>query len=97
MITIAINEVSNLVMCVSVIMMYVYLYGDKTKVVHKWSFVGHWTLKLGLIGIILGSVLNVLTLSDPPLTEVVLNVGLAMTFVWAYLFHRKMFNERIKK
>ena len=97
MIAVAINEASNLVMCVSVIMMYVYLYGDKTKVVHKWSFVGHWTLKLGLIGIICGSALNVLTLSDPPMTEVVLNVGLAMTFVWAYLFHRKMFNERIKK
>jgi hypothetical protein len=97
MVAVVINEVSNFVMCVSVIMMYVYLYGDKTKVVHKWSFVGHWTLKLGLIGIILGSALNVLTLSDPPLTEVVLNVGLALTFVWAYLFHRKMFRERLGK
>ncbi len=43
------------------------------------------------------SALNVLTLSDPPLTEIVLNVGLAMTFVWAYLFHRKMFNEKLRK
>ena len=94
MAAIVINEVANFLMCVSVTMFYVYLYGDKSKVVHRWSFVGHWTLKLGLIGIIIGSALNVLTLSDPPLTEVVLNVGLALTFVWAYLFHRKMFAEK---
>lgn len=94
MAAILINEVANFLMCVSVTMFYVYLYGDKSKVVHRWSFVGHWTLKLGLIGIIIGSALNVLTLSDPPLTEVVLNAGLALTFVWAYLFHRKMFDAK---
>lgn len=94
MTAIVVNELANAVMMVSVIMFYIYIYGDASKVVHRWSFVGHWTLKFGLIGIILGSLLNVLTFSNPPLTEVVLNVGLAMTFVWAYLFHRKMFASK---
>lgn len=96
MVTLIINEASNLLMCISVTMFYIYLYGDSDKIVHNWSFVGHWTLKLGLIAIIAGSALNALTLSHPPLTEVILNAGLAMTFAWGYIFHKKMFEHKLK-
>ena len=97
MISLTINIVANMIMLISVVMFYLYLYGDNSKVVHRWNFVGHWSLKLGLIGIAVGNMYNVLSLCNPPTSELVLNVGLAIVFLWAYMFHKKMFAEKFKK
>jgi hypothetical protein len=41
-----------------------------------------------------GSLFNFLTLSTPPFSEVLLNLGLAVVFLWAAVFH---YNYFIKK
>ena len=90
------NSLSNLILSYSLIMFYIYLFGDNDKIVHKWKFVGHWTLKLGLIIIIIGTIFNILTFDCPSLSQLCLNVGLSITFVWAYLFHKQLFESKLK-
>jgi len=53
--------------------------------------VQHWTLKLGLVGIITGSVFNALAWKQVGWSGALLNVGLALVFNWAYLYHKKLF------
>lgn len=90
------NLLSNILLGYSLTMFYLYLFADNSKIVHKWSFVGHWTLKLGLIMMIIGTLFNVLSLDTPSISQITMNVGLSITFVWAYLFHRKLFKNKIK-
>jgi hypothetical protein len=90
-----INFICNLILGGCLTMFYLYLYGDNDKIVHRWSFIRHWTLKFGIIGIILGTLYNMFTLDTPHLSQVVLNLGLTLVFVWAYLFHKKMFQQKL--
>lgn len=92
-----INLLANLILSYSLIMFYLYLYGDNDKIVHRWSFIGHWTLKLGIITMITGTIFNMLTFNKPSLSQLCLNVGLAITFVWVYLFHKELFEKRLKE
>lgn len=92
-----INFIANLIITLSVTVFYIYIYGDDSKVVHRWKFTQHFSLKIGLIGIIAGSLFNALTMPKLYFTETLLNVGLALVFTWSAIFHRKLFlNERPK-
>jgi len=91
-----INIVSNIILSYSLIMFYLYLFGDNDKIVHRWKFIGHWTLKLGLITMIIGTLFNILTFDNPSISQLFLNVGLSMTFFWAYLFHKQLFESKLK-
>jgi len=61
-------------------------------VVKKWPAVGHFALKASLVAVSAGSLGNCLTLSTPPFTEILLNVGLAGLFSWAVWFHIRLLN-----
>lgn len=91
-----INALANILLSYSLIMFYIYLFGDNDKIVHKWTFLGHWTLKLGLIIMIIGTIFNLLTFNCPSFSQLLLNVGLSITFVWVYLFHKQLFEARLK-
>lgn len=88
------NFICNIILCYSLVMFYLYVYGDGGKVVHKWKFVGHWSLKAGFIWMIIGTAFNLLTVDIPSFSQFVLNVGLTFVFLWAYLFHRKLFKSK---
>lgn len=89
-----INFIANAVMGYSMTMFYLYLYSDDNKVVHRWSFLGHWTLKLGMIINIVGILFNLLTFDKVNPSQLLVNCGFSLIFVWVYLFHRKMFNQK---
>jgi hypothetical protein len=89
-----INWLANVVFGGSLTAFYLMIYGDETKIVHKWPFVQNWTLRVGLIGMILGALFNVLTFSIPTLPEFVLNLGLAFVFLWAFIFHKKHLQKK---
>lgn len=91
-----INALANILLSYSLIMFYLYLYGDNDKIVHKWNFLGHWTLKLGLITMIVGTQFNIFTFDCPSFSQLILNIGLAITFYWAYLFHKTLFENKLK-
>lgn len=92
----AINLITSLTLGFCLTMFYIYLYGDDSKVVHKWSFVGHWSLKLGMVGMIIGILLKIWNLDTPTIHELIFDVGLTLVFLWAYLFHRQLFKDKIK-
>jgi len=88
---IIINLICNIVLCAAGTLFFLALFAHKSSIVHKWKALHHWTLKTGLSAFIAGSLFNVLTLSSPPWSEVVLNIGLALIFTWASYFHYKFF------
>lgn len=88
-----VNAVSCFWLAYCTTLFYIILYGDGSKVIYKWPAVQHWTLKVGLIGIIVGSITNAVSWSHVSWTGALLNSGLAMVFNWAYLYHKKLFNK----
>ena len=48
-------------------------------------------MKLGLSLVSVGALLNIVTFSTPPVSEIVLNAGLGLTFVLAAVWHFRTF------
>lgn len=87
------NIIANLTLFSYSLLFYIYVFGDDRKAIAKWHMTKLFLLRVGVISIICGSLYSAVTLSDPEIGEVVLNVGLAMLFIWVYDFHKKMFNS----
>jgi hypothetical protein len=66
--------------------------GKGHKAVDSFPATAHWLVKVGLALTTAGSFLNLLTLSSPNITEVIMNIGLGALFVWAALYHAKKFS-----
>lgn len=91
-----ISIATNLILGYCLTMFYIYLYGDHSKVVHKWKFVGHWSLKMGLIGMILGIVINIWNADSTNFYNLLFDIGMTLVFLWAYKFHKQLFKNKIK-
>ena len=91
---IIVNLVANITTLVCLVLFYIYLFGDNSKAVAKWSFIGHWSLRCGMLFMIGGTFFNTLTLSTPSWSEILLNFGLALLMVWVVLFHRNLFKSK---
>jgi len=87
---VAINAMSNIIIALSVSVFIFYIFGRLSMMdkLPKWQSI---LVKVGLCVNECGSLFNFLTLSHPPLSEIVLNIGLAIIFTWAVLFHYKYF------
>jgi hypothetical protein len=48
-------------------------------------------MKLGLSLVSVGAILNIVTFSTPPISEIVLNFGLGLTFMLAAIWHFQTF------
>ena len=90
---IIVNQIANLVLTLSGMLFFLMLYGRKNSIVHKWDFLSHWLLKLGLSAFIAGSFFCFLNGSKVPLTQVMSNVGLSGIMTWAVIFHYKFFTK----
>jgi len=90
-INIVTNAVCNVVIFISMLAFIVFCFGRSDSVIYKYGSLQAYGLKFGLITICLGSLANLLTLSDPPFSELVLNIGLAALFMWAAIFHYFVF------
>lgn len=91
------NLIANIILTLSGMIFFLQLYGNESSVVHRWKFISHWGLKVGLSALTAGSFLNVLTLSNPGFGETLMNLGLAAIFTWAVMFHYKIFSKYGKK
>lgn len=94
---IVINFIANIILTASGMIFFLLLYGKESSIVHKWSFISHWSLKIGLASFVAGSYLNVLKFNDVPSSQVLMNVGLAFILSWAVIFHYKMFSNYDEK
>lgn len=74
-----INLVSNIIMGISAGLFLITVFGNPQD--PMWdSPTKAWLTKLGLTITSCGAILNVLTFSTPPPTEIILNCGLSLTF-----------------
>lgn len=87
-----INFIANIVLTASVSIFTIFLYRTDG-VVRKWPLVGSYMLRISLVAIAVGGLGNCLTLSTPPHTEVLLNIGMAGLFAWAAWFHHKLLKD----
>jgi len=85
------NFACNSIMTISFLSFLLFVFGRSNSIVHKFSLPKSLALKAGLSLCATGSLYNAITFSDPPLSEVVLNSGLAVLFTWASLFHHERF------
>lgn len=69
----------------------VFLFGRDNSFVYKLPGYKTLALKAGLAMCTMGALLNAVTLSNPPWSEVLLNGGLAVLFAWATWFHYSRF------
>ncbi len=86
-----INLIANIVLCLGGAGFYLAIFTRKSSMVFKWPVLRHWALRLGLVAFFSGTLLNILTFYTPHLTQIILNIGLALVFGWAVLFHYKYF------
>ena len=69
---------------------------DVNNPVAKMNFGIRWWIKISLACTSGGALLNVITLSTPPMSEIILNLGLAGLFTWSYVC-LKMFKKNNAK
>ena len=87
------NVIANIVIAISVAGFMIMLQ-EPSNPVAKMSFILRNWIKVSLALTSGGALLNVITLSTPPMSEIIFNLGLGGLFSWAYLWHIKMFKEK---
>jgi protein-S-isoprenylcysteine O-methyltransferase Ste14 len=90
-----ITAAANCTTVVSALGLLIHIFGDPSNKIWNNS-VKAWLAKAGLSITICGATSNVLTLSTPPVTEVVLNVGISITFFWLSWWQWETFKEMQK-
>lgn len=86
-----VNFVANLILTLAFMLFLLFVFGRTNSKIYALPWYKTIVAKVGLATCAMGSLLNTLTLSDPPASEVLLNVGLAALFSWASVFHYKTF------
>lgn len=89
------NFISNLVIAISVAGFIAMLQAPDNPVAKMNPYIRYW-IKLSLVFTSAGALLNTISFSNPPYSEVILNLGLAGLFSWSYFWHLKLFNDKKK-
>jgi len=85
--TMLINFVASIILTISFAAFIIFIFGRPNSKLNEMPWYKTFLVKAGLCFCTAGALLNALTFSDPPWTEIVLNAGLAMVFSWAAYFH----------
>lgn len=86
-----INLIANSFITMGMTFFIIGVFGRKSKTVESLNKIERVLLKFALCATASGAFYNVLTLSTPPTSELVLNSGLGLLFIWAAWFHWKYF------
>lgn len=87
-----INAVANCTTAFSALGLLIHIFGDPDNPIWD-NTVKAWLAKAGLSTAACGAISNVLTLNTPPITEVILNVGVSITFFWLNWWQWEIFKE----
>jgi len=88
-----VNAVANCTTAISAIGLLVHIFGDPTNSIWD-NKIKAWLAKVGLTTATCGAVSNVLTLSTPVYSEILLNVGMSLTFFWLSWWQFEQFKEK---
>jgi hypothetical protein len=86
----SINAIANGLVCLGGTAFYVMLFtkiGDGVKQIDRFGTLSYYLIKCALAFVVAGALFNVLLLTVPPFTEVLMNVGLGLIFAWAAVWH----------
>lgn len=90
-----INAIANCTTAISAIGLLVHIFGDPNNSI--WDDkIKAYLAKTGLTVLICGAIANVLTLSTPAATEVLLNCGMSITFFWLSWWQWEQFKEKVE-
>lgn len=80
------NGLANSVLVVSALHLLIRVFGHPDSVIWRkpWAAI---LCKLATSITVCGAVSNVLTFSTPPLTELILNIGVSLNFIWLSFYH----------
>ena len=84
------NAMANALICLGGLAFYVMLFtkiGDGVKQIDHFGKASYYLIKTALALEITGALLNLLLLTTPPFSEVVMNVGFGLIFAWAAVWH----------
>jgi hypothetical protein len=82
---IALNALANSVLAVSAIHLWLNVFGHEDSAIYKHRYAVH-LCKLATTVTICGSVANIFNHQEPPVTEFILNIGVACNYVWLSWF-----------
>lgn len=94
MLHIILNFIANTTILVCGGMFYIMLFsniGKGYKAIEKVPAMEHWLVKVSLAFTATGALLSIITLSKPSFSQIVMNLGIGVLFVWAAIFHGKRF------
>ena len=86
----SLNAMANALICLGGLAFYVMLFtkiGDGVKQIDRFGKASYYLIKTALALVITGALLNLLLLTTPPFSEVVMNVGFGLIFAWAAVWH----------
>ena len=90
----SINAIANALICLGGLAFYVMLFtkiGDGVKQIDQFGKVSDHLIRTGLAFIVAGALFNVLLLTTPPASEVLMNLGFGLVLSWAAVWHGKKF------
>lgn len=79
------NALANSVLAISAIHLWLKIFGHEDSAIYKHPYAAH-LCKLATTVTICGSVANIFAHQEPPVTEFVLNIGVACNYVWLSWF-----------
>lgn len=81
------NFICSLLLSLAFAVFMIFVFGRSSSKLYKFPTWKTSILKVGFSLCTAGALLNALTLSNPPASEVLLNFGLTVVMVWAAYFH----------
>lgn len=79
------NALANSVLAISAIHLWLKVFGHEDSAIYKHKYAVH-LCKLATTVTICGAVANIFAHEEPPITEFVLNIGVACNYVWLSWF-----------
>jgi hypothetical protein len=86
-----VNVIASAILALSTGAFLIFLFGRENSLMHKLGVKNALSVKVGLSLCASGALYNVITLSNPPASEVLVNFGFAFLFCWAAVFHYNRF------
>lgn len=80
------NGAANALIAAGGVAFVVFVFGRPESAIYRSPWLAR-VLKAGLSLVAVGAMLNIVTFSTPPVSEIVLNIGLGVTFVVAAMWH----------
>lgn len=82
-----VNLISNVIVFFSTIAFILFVYGKKNSKLNSISFIEKTVMRIGLLTICFGCLFSFMEHTTPPLSELIVKLGLAIVFLWGAVFH----------